>query len=178
MKIQTKLTALLLTLPLTMAYAEDLAGAVPTISTLGTPSISGSFFSAGAFDGADGITVQIDNNDSDGWEVTADSTNDSMFAHQASVTAGLDNTLNALTIDGLNLQYNIACDAVAEASSTSATSLGAYSSPLIISTVTSPTTATVAGSLVCDIAMASGETESELFEGSYEDIITLTLNTL
>jgi hypothetical protein len=176
MKIQTKLTALLLTLPI--AYAADLSGSVTAINTLGEATMPSSFFATdGSFDGSSGIIVQIDNNNANGWEVTADSSNGSMFALQD----GSGNVANYNSIDGKNLQYKVACDAVAEASETTAISLGNAASPVVISTSTIPTEATVAseaGSLICHLSAVDGETANELFAGNYKDIITLNLDNL
>jgi hypothetical protein len=169
MKITTKITILLLTLPL--AYAAEIIGTVPAISTISNTTILESYITGGPFIGTNAIQTTISNNNTNGWELTAYSENGSKFIHS---DLGIT--------DSDNLRYLVACNAITDGGQviplTNAKSLGAAENPVIISTIINPTVATVSGNLTCDFSLDVDETVDELLDGTFNDSITLVISNL
>ena len=176
MKIQTKLTALLLTLPI--AYATTLSGSIAetngSIALSTDPSIGATGYTTGV------ITLTLNNNTADGWKAEAASVNGSMFALQESGA----NAADYATADGKNLQYDVSCEELVADSSNlegiaamSSVSLDTANTNYVISTESSPSYPST-GSIACSIDLITGESVEELFAGSYAETITLSISNL
>lgn len=169
MKIITKITMLLLILPL--AYTIEITGTIADINTISNTTILESYITGGPFIGTNGIQTTINNNNAAGWELTADSANGSKFIHS-----------NLGITDGDNLRYLIACNAITNGGQviplTNAKSLGDAENPVIISTIINPNVATVSGNLTCDFSLEPDETVDELLDGTFNDSITLIISNL
>ena len=175
MKIQTKLTALLLTLPI--AYATDLSGSISEtngIIDLSTaPTLDGTSYTSGVID------ITLNNNAVGGWKAEATSANGSMFALQENGT----NAADYATEDGKNLQYDVSCEELV-ADSSNLEGIAAISDTTLvgntattISTESSPAYPST-GSIACSIDLITGESVGELFAGSYAETITLSISNL
>ena len=170
MKIQTKITALLLTLPL--AYATGLTGTVAATTgsiVLSTaPTLDGTSYTSGVID------LTLNNNAVGGWKAEAQSANASKF---------INSTLGDLG-DGYNFEYDISCsEIVADANFLEAIAakpdvdLTIADTNYVISDKTSPTYPST-GSVSCTIDSLDDESVGELFAGTYTDTITISLSNL
>lgn len=175
MKIQTKLTALLLTLPI--AYATELSGSIGvttgSIDLSTEPVIAAAGYTPGV------ITLELGNNKAEGWTAEATSVNGSMFALQENGA----NATDYATADGKNLQYDVSC-AELVANETNLEGIAAMSDITLvantattISTESSPSYPST-GSIACSIDLIADESVAELFSGSYEEEITLSISDL
>tara|TARA_B110000459_G_C16619613_1_gene500862 strand:+ start:3960 stop:4481 length:522 start_codon:yes stop_codon:yes gene_type:complete len=173
MRIQTKLTVLLLTLPLAYATATDsqaLTGTVAAINTISTSvGATGTIFANGS-DQSETITITVSNNDPDGYELEAHSTHGGDLRHE--------NNINS-TDEKYNVSYVLNCADNASAG----TSEGDDLSPGVINSKTqiwthNGTSPVTSEAIVCTFALASDEALTDHFPGRYEDAITITITNL
>lgn len=184
MRTQTKLIALLLTLP--MAYAaEVLNGEIASTRYLDVAinaDVNSHILTASGF-ASDPITLTIDDNEVSGWKVYATSDNGSSFFHTTASNPDLT--------DGYNLYYNVSCDddATVGAESTGANNIllpQTGATGILTSQNAAPSVVTDNLTINCQFAVdttsesnaSASEAIDELFAGDYGDTIVVTLTDL
>lgn len=170
MKIQTKMVALLLTLPMAYAAVQEaaLSGVIEDVNQIAnmTTPVS-NIIEGGAFNGNSILTGLISNNNPAGWELVMYSSNGGHFQNESETDS---------VLDGNQLKYTVSCDSTTHADATSGLTLPFDSSaPITVLTASSPTSATDEDSLACHLSLADGETVSELYNGTYSDTFYVEL---
>lgn len=119
------------------------------------------------------FTVTINNNHTNGYTITARSTNGSKF----NLAGGDPNQ------DGQSLEYQFNCSGVTLTDTTFVPSTGLQTltsdvSGTVMLSVPNPSSATSDEDMTCTCQLISGETVSELFAGTYNDTVTIDINLL
>ena len=164
MKIQTKIAALLLTLPMAFASNTDdftASGTSADENTIVLTSDSATIFTtAGGFDGSNALAGTVNNSNDGGWKITAVGSNGT-FKHPDG------------NLDGHKLDYSVGCDAIGGADATSGV---LTSTENTISTDASPVARLHDTAFACHLT--ASESVDELFDGTFTEVITLTSSDL
>lgn len=172
MRIQTKLTVLLLTLPLAYAATTEtktLTGTVAEINSIATALTgTGSIFSGGS-DNGETITITVSNNDPDGYVLHAHSSHGGDLKHS-----------NNSAAEAYNVSYDLTCAVNANAGITAGPNLipGVEASKTKIWAHNGTGGPVSDEDIVCTFALASDETLADHYVGDYDDAITITITNL
>lgn len=159
---------------ITLCSITTLARAIDPISNLALAIDHTTIFNSGNFSSPT-ITLTIDNNISAGYEIAARSANNSQFNLEG---VGFDGSK-----DGHKLEYQFNCSSITldDSSVISSNGLQTLTSDIAGTTmlsVANPSSATTDKDVTCTCQLLSGESASELLNGTYSDTITIDLNDL